>query len=293
MPHATYQETPIRIDSPLGAALGVVCAPAHGMQSAHLGVVFVSGGFQYRAGSHRQTVQLARHLATAGVASLRFDLAGLGDATGTVHSFEQLSPQLTAAIGALTQHATALQGIVLWGLCDGASAALLYCEHTRDARIAGLALVNPWVRSEASLARTHVQHYYLRRLQDKAFWQKLLRGGVGLKAVSELLGNLRMAQQNSPAAPASFQERMAKAWREFNGRILLVISEDDITGQEFMQAARQDANWAGCLQHPGLTLVSLPDADHTCATLEAGEALMQHTRTWLNQLSQRRTCRPT
>ena len=191
MPHATYQETPIRIDSPQGTAWGVVCAPAHGMQSAHLGVVFVSGGFQYRAGSHRQTVQLARHLATAGVASLRFDLAGLGDATGTVHSFEQLYPQLTAAIGALTQHATALQGIVLWGLCDGASAALLYCEHARDPRIAGLALVNPWVRSEASLARTHVQHYYLRRLQDKAFWQKLLRGGVG---ASEAL-QARMEEQ--------------------------------------------------------------------------------------------------
>lgn len=289
MPHATYQETPIRIDSPQGTAWGVVCAPAHGMQSAHLGVVFVSGGFQYRAGSHRQTVQLARHLATAGVASLRFDLAGLGDATGTVHSFEQLHPQLTAAIGALTQHATALQGIVLWGLCDGASAALLYCEHTRDARIAGLALVNPWVRSEASLARTHVQHYYLRRLQDKAFWQKLLRGGVGLKAVSELLGNLHMAQQNSPAAPASFQERMAKAWREFNGRILLVISEDDITGQEFMQAARQDANWAGCLQHPGLTLVSLPDADHTCATPAADKTLTDALIAWTKSMIKYKT----
>ena len=42
MPHATYQETPIRIDSPQGTAWGVMCAPAHGMQSAHLGVVFVS-----------------------------------------------------------------------------------------------------------------------------------------------------------------------------------------------------------------------------------------------------------
>lgn len=290
--HDTFRETPTRIDSPDGAAWGVVCLPTDAEPAADVGVVFVQGGFQYRAGSHRQTVRLARRLASVGVPSLRFDLAGLGDATGEMHNFEHLSPQIQAATDTLSQQAPAVKRVVLWGLCDGASAALLYWEQTRDARIHGLALVNPWVRSESSLARTHVRHYYLRRLQDKAFWQKLLRGGVGTKAVGELLSNLRLAQRSKRAPVASFQERMAKAWREFQGDMLLVISEADITGQEFIDTLQQDPKWTGCLDTPRLNHISLPHADHTNSTPAADQQLMQETCSWLTQLRQRLTSRP-
>lgn len=286
--HDAYQESPVRVDSQHGAAIGVVCRPTADQPTSEVGVVFVAGGFQYRAGSHRQTVSLARSLASAGAPSLRFDLAGLGDATGEIRSFEQLSPQIRAATDTLLQQVPTVKRVVIWGLCDGASAALLYWGQTRDPRVQGLALVNPWVRSEASLARTHVRHYYLRRLKDKAFWRKLLRGGVGAKAVGELLGNARKATQATTPA-ACFQERMARAWREFNKPILLVLSEEDITGQEFAQAAQHDPNWKNCLKHVELTHVHLPMADHTCTSPEAATELMSQTRAWLSQLNQRRT----
>ena len=289
MHHDSYLETPARIDSPHGSALGVVCKPNRPPQADPVGVVFVPGGFQYKAGSHRQTVRMARQFAVLGVPSLRFDLTGLGDATGEMHGFEHLSPQILAATDTLVQHVPEVKRVVLWGLCDGASAALLHWEHTRDTRIHGLALVNPWVRSEASLARTHVRHYYLRRLQDKTFWQKLLRGGVGAKALADLLSDLRLAQRDHTAAHASFQERMAKAWREFNAEILLLISEDDITGQEFIDTVQKDPMWTGCLQREGLTQVNMAHADHTCAKPEADKALSLQTQTWLNQIRQRRT----
>lgn len=288
----THSETPTRIDSPHGAAWGVTCQPAESLAATDVGVVFVPGGFQYRAGSHRQVVRLARRLASIGITSMRFDLTGLGDATGEVQSFEQLSPQIQAAIDALTTQTPTVQRVVLWGLCDGASAALLHWEKAHDHRIDGLVLVNPWVRSEASLARTHVRHYYLRRLQDKAFWQKLLRGGVGTKALGELLSNLRLAQQKKSAPVASFQDRMAKTWREFHGDVLLLISEADITGQEFIDTLRQDPRWAGCLDTPRLTHISLPHADHTNSTPAAEQQLMQETCSWLTQLRQRLTNRP-
>lgn len=284
-----YKEIATHINSPDGAALGIVCMPDEPVQAANIGVVFISGGYQYRAGSHRQTVRLSRHLASAGITSLRFDLAGLGDATGTVVGFENLTPQLLAAIKALTQLRPEIQRIVLWGLCDGASAALLHLHNAQDPRIVGLALVNPWVRSESTLASTHVRHYYLRRLREKAFWQKLLSGQIGVKAAQDLTRNLSLARQAKDASSASFQERMASAWREFDGAILLLISGDDITGQEFMETARQSQSWDGCMQRSGLTHVTLSHADHTCSTVKAHDALMQTTASWLLHLSQRLT----
>ena len=97
MHHDSYLETPARIDSPHGSALGVVCKPNRPPQADPVGVVFVPGGFQYKAGSHRQTVRMARQFAVLGVPSLRFDLTGLGDATGEMQGFEHLSPQILAA----------------------------------------------------------------------------------------------------------------------------------------------------------------------------------------------------
>lgn len=62
----------------------------------------------------------------------------------------------------------------MWGLCDAASAALFYARG--DARIAGLVLLNPWVHTEHTAAKTLLRHYYLRRLLQRAFWQKVIQG---------------------------------------------------------------------------------------------------------------------
>ena len=62
--------------------LGVVSAPEDALVTGDLGVVIVVGGPQVRAGSHRQFVQLARHLAAQGLPTLRFDVRGMGDSSG-------------------------------------------------------------------------------------------------------------------------------------------------------------------------------------------------------------------
>ena len=53
------------------ALLGVLARPA---EPSAVGVVIVVGGPQYRVGSHRHFVLLARRLATAGHPTLRFDV---------------------------------------------------------------------------------------------------------------------------------------------------------------------------------------------------------------------------
>lgn len=53
-----------------------------------LGLLMVVGGPQYRVGSHRQFVLLARDLAAAGIPVFPFDYRGMGDSTGQARDFE-------------------------------------------------------------------------------------------------------------------------------------------------------------------------------------------------------------
>ncbi|HEY9109119.1 MAG TPA: hydrolase 1, exosortase A system-associated [Roseateles sp.] len=253
---------------------------------ADVGVLIIVGGPQYRAGSHRQFTLLARQLASDGFAALRFDYRGMGDSGGEARDFEGVDTDIAAAIDALLAARPVLKRVALWGLCDAASAALLYVQATGDPRVAGLCLLNPWVRSAATLAQTHVKHYYWRRMREKGFWLKLLRGGVGLAALRGLGSNLRLARGAGRGAGTTlaFQERMAVGLDGFAGPALLMLSGDDYTAQEFIEYSRSSAAWAAALQRPHLLTTPLPGADHTLSSARHRETAETHTLTWLKNI---------
>lgn len=250
------------------------------------GVVIIVGGPQYRAGSHRQFVLLSRALAAAGYAVLRFDYRGMGDSTGDLQNFETVNPDIACAIDTLQAGVPGLRKVVLWGLCDGASAALLYCQATQDLRVAGLCLLNPWVRSPASLAKTHVKHYYAQRLRQKEFWSKLLSGRVAWRAFAGLAQNLRVALRTQPEATSTaFQDRMAVAWKSFAGPMLLLLSGDDYTAKEFLEHARSNTLWAGALEKNALVQHLEPGADHTLSELRFNSVVEKCTLHLIGQLA--------
>ena len=256
-------ESVVAIDCQPDTLLGILHQPS---VPAEVGVVVVVGGPQYRVGSHRQFVLLARALAEAGFAVLRFDYRGMGDSCGTPRDFRSVSPDIGAAIGALQFQVPAVRKVVLCGLCDGASAALLYVQDTHDQRIAGLCVYNPWVRSEASLARTHVKHYYAQRLGHLSFWVKLLTGRIAVSAVRELAGKLSLlkaerGQSNREDTDATFQHRMAMAWQACSAPLLLIISGQDFTGREFLEHVATAPAWAHALERPHVQRHDLHDAD--------------------------------
>jgi len=277
-------EQAISIECEREALVGILHEPA---SPAELGVVVIVGGPQYRVGSHRQFVLLARTLAAAGFAVLRFDCRGMGDSSGERRSFEAASKDIRSAIDVLQRRVPAIRQVALWGLCDGASAALLYVEDTGDDRVRALCLVNPWVRSENSLARTHVRHYYLQRVKQQEFWAKLLRGEVGSAAFSGLMRNLwrRGRAASEPAEPRAFQSRMAAAWRAFDGDVMLALSGNDLTAKEFLEFSARSTEWSGLLvSSPRLRRVEFAGADHTLSASNARLGLENYVAEWLHGL---------
>lgn len=269
-PPAPWREHPLLLECDGERLLAVICQPAE--VAIDLGVVIVVGGPQYRAGSHRQFVQLARSLAAAGTPVLRFDARGMGDSTGEQRPFTELTADVSAAIEGLHLASASVSRIVLCGLCDGASAALLHLAQRRRADVAGLILMNPWVRSGAAASSgALVRHYYARRVLDRAFWSRLLRGGLTWGSLREFFGHAMRAARPADSEAAdlacgttpTYPQRMQLALATHPVPVLLVLSGADLTAQEFVAHANADAAWKACLQRPQVQQLHLPTADHT------------------------------
>ena len=264
--------------------LGVLARPD---APSATGVLLVVGGPQYRAGSHRQFTLLSRRLAAGGFPVLRFDCRGMGDSAGAMRSFEQLNDDVAAAIDALLAACPTVRRVVLWGLCDAASAALLYLEARCDPRVSGLALLNPWVRSETTLAQTHVRHYYGHRLLQRSFWIKLLSGKMALWAACReflhKLSKMREPRSKTPR-PDTYQNRMAEGLRRFDGAVLLVCSGQDYTAREFLDLLAANPEWARLINRSGVTRIDLADADHTFSSAVWRAMVEDETLKWLRRI---------
>lgn len=278
---ATEEVLPV----PCGDALltGILHLPPSTAPSRSTALVIVVGGPQYRVGSHRQFVLLARAAAAAGYAVLRFDTRGMGDSDGQHPGFEQLSADLAAAVDALVARLPGISSVALWGLCDGASAALLYVDERRDPRVRGLCLANPWVRSTQTQARVTLRHYYTQRILQPEFWRKLLRGRIGREALREFQSNRLAARSGSTAAvTAPFHERMLRGLVNFEGPVMVLLSEHDYTAREFSERTQTDARWQAALRRPRVHLRDLPGADHTFSDAGAQHRAEAETLRWLD-----------
>lgn len=260
---------------------------------APIGVLIAVGGPQYRVGSHRQFVLSARRLANAGFPVLRFDYRGMGDSEGTARTFENVDEDIRAAVDAFSACMPSLRSIVVYGLCDAASAALLYC--TRDERIAGLILLNPWVRSASGQAKAQIRHYYTRRVLDREFWTKLASGRINiLSASGQFMGKLatflgirRGGTVSESASIGDFRHGMLTAIKRFSRSILVVLSEDDLTAREFMDLCNDEREWGRAMAQTKISVCRLPNADHTFSKRSALDAADRACIDWLGSLERR------
>ena len=260
-----------------------------GAEQADFGVLVIVGGPQYRVGSHRQFVVMARALSSAGVPVMRFDCRGMGDAGGERASFEALDADIDAAIGMLRRRRPGIRRIVLLGLCDGACAAVI-SGHRRD-DVAGMILINPWVRDDADEAGRPLHRYYLARLRQGRLWRSLVarrfRLLQSLGGLFRALANARRQRRNrvadgEPREPA-FIDKMRAGLGDFIGPVLVLISGADLTGREFLDLCRSNPDWRAAAGSARLRTHVVPDADHTMSSrLHLDEATRECVR-WLQE----------
>jgi exosortase A-associated hydrolase 1 len=263
-------------------------------QPQRRGVLVVVGGPQYRVGSHRQFTLLARGLAAEGFATLRFDYRGMGDSSGAIRTFEDVGADLRAAVDQFFALVPGMEEVVIWGLCDGASAALFYAHQ--DARVSGLVLLNPWVRTADGLAKATLKHYYRARLFDPALWKKLASGRFDFRAAAgSLFAQVRTvlarrpAQQSGDGAAASqapLPERMRGGLARFRGEVLFIFSGADLTAKEFLDLTSGSAEWRKLLNAPRVTRHHLTEADHTFSRRVWRDQVTGWTADWIGACGQ-------
>jgi exosortase A-associated hydrolase 1/exosortase A-associated hydrolase 2 len=238
-------------------------------------VIVVAGGPQYRVGAHRQFVSLARRLAARGYPVLRFDLRGMGDSGGSHLGYQHSGPDIHAAIDALTAEQPQLDEVVLFGECESASGILFYAFQ--DPRVKGIALVNPWVRTEEGQAQAILKHYYVAHLLSRAFWRKLASGKFNVRAsvlsfAHVLRTYLRRGTSSTSGRGTSGHEDMSKlplplktaeGLRRFGGQAMILMSGRDIIAREFDEVVASSKAWQGLLDDARVRRRVLAGADHT------------------------------
>lgn len=255
-----------------------------------LAVLIVVGGPQTRVGSHRQFVLLSRFLARSGVPSMRFDYAGMGDSQGEKADFLNASDDIIAAINECKQRLK-VDKVVIWGLCDAASAMLIASDYQPLPDVEAMILLNPWVQTKKGKAKTIVKHYYANRLLQRGFWKKIIKLEFNFVRSSKELSRHIFDSFNSEQKNSSEQKRqltsenyvqsMLDGVQKFTGALFLITSGNDLTAREFNDLISNDKAWKNALQEKVHDNFVIPRADHTFSEQQWREIVENVTLKWV------------
>lgn len=210
------RETPFTVEQPFGELFGVLTEP--GGAPAPVTAVLLNAGAQRRTGPNRMWVEVGRRWpAEHGVATLRLDLEGIGEADGEPKLLADVAgfyvpryvEQVRAALDALTARGLPSR-FILFGLCSGA----YWSFHTgiEDPRIVAAFMLNPrtllwdsW--SDSARQARHVG----RQLLSPRAWRRLLRGERPQQSIGSTIRSLLL---RALAVPARIPARLAERRRE-------------------------------------------------------------------------------
>ena len=284
-----YREEPVRFGLADGL-FGVLTRPLTERADAPA-VVLLNRGLNPHIGWRRGSVDHARALAAAGIASLRFDAAGLGESrddperpANLVYS-DLLLKDVRAAVDVLECRGHAR--IALTGVCSGAYIAL--SAAAADPRVSEVVVFNPqrfvWNPSESM---EDVIRFGLRSMQDYAgdlkrrgALRKLVRSRRRLvpamsflarKAASHAFGRFSFGLQ-SPIRRNSMAARVTRLFDRFAAlgtRVAMVFTEGDPSVNElraYFGAGGRN------LRQSNVSVEILKDLDHNL-TSNAAAAVM-------------------
>ncbi|WP_448191632.1 alpha/beta fold hydrolase [Azospirillum sp. sgz301742] len=282
-------ETPV-LFGPGGSLAGILCEPATRTGPDRPALLLLNSGATHHVGSGRMSVMLARRLAARGFASLRMDIAGLGDSAPRAGRCDNLiycedsRGDTRAALDWL--QARGYARVVSIGLCAGATLAL----HTAlgDPRVVGQVLVNPGrfflgrgETSEAVIqAAAKRTRDYVQMMADPRAWRAVLRNDRKVARVARTLTRraldvLRVTVQRVRGRVLGTGHAagdVAQWFRRLSERgvdTLLLYSADDITLGELESRLGRGAKRLSGLT--ALRLETLEGADHSLMLRTAQE----------------------
>jgi hypothetical protein len=151
-----------------GRLKGILTLPAGATPSRVLALV--NAGFVPKYGPYRIYTQVARRLASRGLAVLRFDLGGLGDSVPSAAGVlrERTLTDLRAAADLLTDEFPGAE-LTFGGICSAAEDSLRFAET--DTRVSRLILIDPFAYRTRGFAWRHQRHRLWRRtLRSLGLW---------------------------------------------------------------------------------------------------------------------------
>jgi dienelactone hydrolase len=292
------RETPVQL-GPADALAGILTTPRHCRPDSPV-VLMPSTGANPRVGNSRGMVALARWLAEQGIASLRMDGHGVGDAApitgehGMPYS-KQGDRDVSAGVDFLA--ARFAGPIVVLGMCSGAYHA--FQAALDDKRINGLMLVNMqkfvWHGHESLsvVQRTtfRTTGYYLRNVTNIDVWRRLLQGKVNVAGIAGALAN-RAARHIAAAADPAIAALAGETAVGMVRRQLIELSERSV--QMLYVLSGNDPGLDEISEYFGLrgwrlrrarhlTFRTLRGADHTLSAHWARQRLRQSIAIYLRQ----------
>jgi pimeloyl-ACP methyl ester carboxylesterase len=259
------------------AVFGVLCRPAGGAH-APVAALLVHEGSTHSIGNGRAYVALARDLARAGYASLRFDLTGTGDSpahgnTRNPHYDPERIAECIAGLDLL--EAQGYPQAVALGLCAGAYTAQ---EVTlADRRVVGNVLINlqKFIWHYGDDIRVAVRDNkrsfkaYLRATRNKGEWQRALSGTVDFTGIARVLAKRVVARLRHgvlslfPPAPGSERALVRAKLERLSARgvhaTLLLSDEDPGLAEMHMHLGSKGQKLAA---YAPVRLIVLDKADH-------------------------------
>jgi len=252
-----------------------------GDNSPDIVILMVTGGPQTRVGSHRLYVQLARYLCANGIASFRFDYEGTGDSEGNWVGYKYAGASIQAAIDHLKSNILRSNpNMIIWSLCDGATASLVFAAQNPD-RVQALILCNPYLFHAESRAKTFLKYYYIRRVFEISFWKKLISRQFNVKnSVRSIVNFAKTSAGEMGQTDHSFDknffgleyeiplENVIGSILDLKQKVSYVLSTNDLAAKQFEELIRSK-RLKHVLTRGNHAIRYIKNADHTFSSREA------------------------
>jgi hypothetical protein len=249
--------------------------------------LLINAGVVARVGPNRLNVKIARALAARGIASIRFDLAGLGDSKPPSRAAsyqDQAALDMRAAMD-YVEKAGGPRRFAVFGICSGAVNALR--GGLADTRLEGILMLDGfWYHTRWSEPIRLWKRLRMKSFADfwSALWRRLGRAtGVGQAAAGESVDLFSVDGSGNPPKQEfardlnAITERGVDVFFLYTGSVPHQVSyagqlRDAFPGEPFTRRVR-------CELHD--------DLDHTAVPLHAQRKLLALIGDWLQGVATR------